>query len=473
MQWSVVDLVRATGGEVLYGGGDTTFGGVGIDSRTVEDHMVFVALRGENHDGHRFIDQVVAGGVRGIVVERAARASLEHEAWRDQGVTCVVVDDTMRALGALAAYQRSRFPIPVVAITGSNGKTTTRRMTTLVMAQKYRVLATQGNLNNEVGLPLTLFNLSETHQAAVVELGMNHAGEIDRLGAICRPTIGMITNVGPAHIEFLGSMEAVASAKEELVRHIEPQGHVVLNRDDPYVFAMASRAPCPATFFGTHSEAHVRAEAIETRSKGTAFTMVLPAQRLPVQLNVTGRFMVGNALAAAAVGHLAGIEGGQIKAALEAFQPVGGRLEALQLKNGVHVIDDTYNANPASMAAAFESFTELKGSDRGYLILGDMLELGDQAEQLHRQVGELAAKSRPAKIYAYGEYAGSVVQGAHSAGMSEKNLFTGSKSAIAADAIQRLAAGDWVLVKGSRGSAMETVVEAIRKWSEDASATTG
>ncbi|MGD9006345.1 MAG: UDP-N-acetylmuramoyl-tripeptide--D-alanyl-D-alanine ligase [Desulfobacteraceae bacterium] len=467
MQWSVVDLVRATGGQVLYRGDDDIFDGIGIDSRIVKAHMVFVALRGENHDGHRFIDRVVAKGVRGVVVERAARVPLDHEVWRDQGVTCVAVDDTLRALGALAAYQRSRFRIPLVAITGSNGKTTTRQMAAQVMEQKYRVLATQGNLNNEIGLPLTLFNLSETHQAAVVELGMNHAGEIDRLGAICRPTIGMITNVGPAHLEFLGSMEAVAKAKEELVGHIETQGHVVLNRDDPYVFAMASSAPCPATFFGTHPEAHVRAEAIETRSRGTAFTLVLPEQQVPVQLNVTGRFMVSNALAAAAVGHLAGIEGAQIKAALEAFQPVGGRLAALQLKNGVNVIDDTYNANPASMAAAFESFAELKGPARGYIILGDMLELGAQAAPLHRQVGELAAQSGPDGIYAYGEYAESVVQGARSAGMSENSLFSGSKSAIAADVIQRLVAGDWVLIKGSRGSAMETVVEAIGKWSED------
>jgi UDP-N-acetylmuramoyl-tripeptide--D-alanyl-D-alanine ligase len=469
MQWSVADLVRATGGQVLYRGGDIVFGGVGIDSRTVEAHMVFVALRGGNHDGHAFIDQVVAEGVRGIVVEQAARLPLNHEAWRGQGVTCVAVEDTLRALGALAAYQRSRFSIPLVAITGSNGKTTTRQMTALVMEQKFRVLATQGNLNNEIGLPLTLFNLSERHQAAVVELGMNHAGEIDRLGAICRPTIGLITNVGPAHLEFLGSIEAVAKAKEELVGHIETQGHVVLNRDDPYVSAMAFRAPCTTTFFGTHSEAHVRAEGIETRSRGTAFTMVLPAERVPVQLNVTGRFMVSNALAAAAVGHLVGIEGRRIKAALEAFQPVGGRLEALQLQNGVHLIDDTYNANPASMAAAFESFSELKGEGRGYLVLGDMLELGDQAAQLHRHVGELAAQCRSVTIYAYGEHAGSVVQGARSAGMSEKRLFTGSKNEISTNLIQRLVAGDWVLVKGSRGSAMETVVEAIRKWSVDAS----
>jgi UDP-N-acetylmuramoyl-tripeptide--D-alanyl-D-alanine ligase len=469
MQWSIADLVRATGGQVRYQGGDTLFDGVGIDSRTVEAQMVFVALRGENHDGHRFIDQVVAQGVRGIVVEQSATTPLDHEAWREQGVTCLAVKDTLRALGALAAYQRSRFAIPVVAITGSNGKTTTRRMMTRVMEQKYRVLATRGNLNNEIGLPLTLFNLGETHQVAVVELGMNHAGEIDRLGAICRPNIGMVTNVGPAHLEFLGSLEAVAKAKEELLGHIETEGHVVLNRDDPYVFDMASRSRCAATFFGLHPEAHVRAEAIETRSKGTAFTMVLPEQRVPVQLNVTGRYMVSNALAAAAVGHLSGIEGGQIKAALEAFRPVDGRLEPRQLQNGVHLIDDTYNANPASMAAAFESFTELKGDGRGYLVLGEMLELGDRAAQLHRHVGQLAAQSGPVGIYVFGEHAGSVVQGARSAGMDEKRLFAGSKQEIVADLIQRLVAGDWILVKGSRGSAMETVVDAVCQWAMDTS----
>jgi UDP-N-acetylmuramoyl-tripeptide--D-alanyl-D-alanine ligase len=469
MQWSIADLVRATGGRVRYRGDDLIFDGIGIDSRTVRAQMVFVALHGENHDGHGFIDQVVAQGIRGIVVAQAARVPLNHDAWREQGVTCLEVEDTLSALGALAAYQRSRFAIPVVAITGSNGKTTTRRMTTRVMEQKYRVLATRGNLNNEIGLPLTLFNLSATHQVAVVELGMNHTGEINRLGAICRPNIGMVTNVGPAHLEFLGSMDAVAKAKEELLGHIEMQGHVVLNRDDPYVFAMASRARCETTFFGLHAEAHVRAEAIETRSRGTAFTLVLPAERVPVQLNVTGRYMVSNALAAAAVGHLAEIEGAQIKAALEAFHPVEGRLVPLELQNGVRLIDDTYNANPASMAAAFESFAELKGPGRGYLVLGDMLELGDQAAQLHQQVGELAAQSRPVGIYIFGQHAGSVMQGARSAGMSQKLLFSGSKREIVADLMRQLVAGDWVLVKGSRGSAMETVVEAIGKWAMDAS----
>lgn len=465
MQWSVKDLVRATAGRVLYGGGDMLFNSVGIDSRIIDPQMVFVALRGSNHDGHKFVDQVVADGVRGIIVQEDAVEALKHDSWQAQGVACVAVSDTTSALGALAAYQRSLYQIPLVAITGSNGKTTTRQMTEEVMAQQFRILATERNQNNEIGVPLTLFNLTEAHQAAVLELGMNHAGEIDRLGAICRPTIGMITNVGPAHLEFLGTLEGVAQAKGELLVHIDSKGHVVLNLDDKYVAQMASRASCGVTFFGTHPDAHVRAEDIETRSRGTAFMLVLPTDRVPVQLNATGRFMVSNALAAAAAGHLIGVTAQQIKAGLEAFRPSNGRLEPLQLPNGVQVIDDTYNANPASMAVAFESFTMLKSANRGFLVLGDMLELGDQAASLHRQVGEWAARSGPFKIFAFGEYAGTVIQGAQAAGMARADLFTGSKTEIIAELIRHLNAGDWVLVKGSRGMAMETVVDAVRNWS--------
>jgi UDP-N-acetylmuramoyl-tripeptide--D-alanyl-D-alanine ligase len=465
MLWSVDDLVQATAGRLLYGGSDMLFNGVGIDSRIIDPQMVFVALRGSNHDGHKFVDQVVAGGVRGIIVRQEAAETLKHDNWQAQGVACVAVSDTTSALGALAAYQRSLYQIPLVAITGSNGKTTTRQMAAAVMAQQFRILATEGNQNNEIGVPLTLFNLTETHQAAVLELGMNHAGEIDRLGAICKPTIGMITNVGPAHLEFLGTLEGVAQAKEELLDHIDAKGHAVLNLDDEYVAQMASRASCGVTFFGTRPDAHIRAEEIETRSQGTAFMLVLPTDRVPVQLNATGRFMVSNALAAAAAGHLIGVTAQRIKTGLEAFHPSNGRLEQLQLPNGVHVINDTYNANPASMAVAFESFAMLKGAKRGFLVLGDMLELGGQTASLHRRIGERAARSEPFRIYAFGEYAGDVIQGAQAAGMARADLFAGSKTEITADLIQHLKAGDWVLVKGSRGTAMETVVDAVRNWS--------
>ena len=223
MNWQLEDIVAATGGRLLYGAAPQGFRGIGIDSRTIGPGELFVAIRGTTHDGHGFVPQVAAKGVRGIVVQEQGVIPLDHGALESRGVACVAVRDTTRALGALAAFLRQRVQIPVVAITGSNGKTTTRRMTDLVMGRQFNTLATEGNLNNEIGLPLTLFRLTDDHQAAVLELGMNHPGEIDRLGAICRPTIGVITNVGPAHLEFFGSVPAIARAKAELLAHIDGQ----------------------------------------------------------------------------------------------------------------------------------------------------------------------------------------------------------------------------------------------------------
>ncbi len=203
MDWTIDEILQATNGQLLYGSADVRFKGVAIDSRTIRADQLFVAIRGERHDGHGFIDQVLARGIKGVVVCDSGPV-LAHDRWQSVGAACIAVADTTRALGALAAYQRRQAHIPVVAITGSNGKTSTRQMTELVMRRRYNTLSTQGNFNNEIGLPLTLFNLTAEHQAAVLEIGMNHPGEISRLGAICQPTIGVITNVGPAHLEFLG-----------------------------------------------------------------------------------------------------------------------------------------------------------------------------------------------------------------------------------------------------------------------------
>lgn len=467
MQWRVDDIVQATGGRLLFGDEAQTFNSVGIDSRQLDPGMLFVAICGLNHDGHAFIEQVVSQGVCGIVVQSDHSAALDQEVLINSGIACVAVKDTTRALGALAAYQRDRHKIPVVAITGSNGKTTTRQMTALVMRQGYNTLATQGNLNNEIGLPLTLFHLADEHQAAVVELGMNHMGEIDRLGAICQPTIGVITNVGPAHLEFLGSLEGVAQAKGELLAHIHSQGHAVLNLDDPLVAAMAHRAKCKVLFFGMAADAQIRAEAIQESGRGTCFELCLPAEKVTVQLQTTGRFMVSNALAAAASGHLAGLKAAQIKTGLETFRPVKGRLSIKELPNGVHVIDDTYNANPASMAAALDALAAMKGDGRAFAVVGDMLELGSQAGELHRQVGQKAAQVGIYKLYAHGEYGESVLTGARDRGITGSHLVAGRKTDIAEDLIQHLQAGDWVFVKGSRGMAMEKVVDAICRWAEN------
>lgn len=466
MKWHLNDIIQATGGRLQYGAA-TEFDGIGIDSRMITAGKLFVAICGTVHDAHKFIPQVVAKGVRGIVVEERTAAEEDYSAWKAQGVTCVAVRDTTQALGALATFQRRLMNIPVIAITGSNGKTTTRQMTALVIAQRYKTLATEGNLNNEIGLPLTLFRLTPEHQAAVLELGINHAGEMSRLGTICRPTIGLITNVGPAHLEFFGSMQAVARAKGELLAHIDSGGYAVLNSDDDLVAALAARASGKVLFYGQSSRADVRAESISEAADGVHFELILPHGRSAVHLKTPGRFMVSNALAAAAAGYLAGIDARDIKAGLESFKPVKGRLTVITTANGVHLIDDTYNANPASMAAAIHTFTGLKGTGRGFIVLGDMLELGDTAPALHHQVGSLAGGARAVKLFAYGDHAQDVISGARKAGMNQGRLQAASKEEIEADLLRELKPGDWVLVKGSRGMAMETIVYAVLRWALD------
>ena len=466
MHWTPDQILQATGGRLLYGPSGAGFNGVGIDSRTIGRDQLFVAIRGETHDGHTFTAQVIQMGVKGVVIEQGTTVAQDHEAWRAQGVTCIAVDNTVKALGALARFQRGQAHIPVVAITGSNGKTSTRQMTSLVMAQRFNTLSTHGNFNNEIGLPLTLFQLTPEHQAAVLELGMNHHGEITRLGAICRPTIGVITNVGPAHLEFLGSLEGVAQAKGELMAQVDPKGTVVLNRDNPHVAALAAKTERRVFFFGLSPQAMVRAEKIAETGDGVAFELVLPGDRVPVALHTPGRFMVLNALAAAAVGHLSGVSGSQIKAGLEAFAPTKGRLQVLGTAKGIQIIDDTYNANPSSMAVAFETLKALRKTAPAVIVLGDMRELGPQAEALHREVGQKAAQAGPDRLYAYGPNSQAVVQGARGAGMRAEQLLAGSKEEIAQDLISRLEPGTWVLVKGSRGMTMETVVKAIREWAD-------
>jgi len=468
MKWQLDDIIKASGGRLLYGEATRRFSGIGIDSRTIASGELFVAICGTTHDAHKFVSQVVASGVRGIVIQERTDVILDHSSWEKQGVACVCVRDTTRALGALAAFQRRRMQIPVVAITGSNGKTTTRQMTALVMAQRFKTLATEGNLNNEIGVPLTLFRLTGEHQAAVLELGMNHPGEIDRLGAVCQPTIGLITNAGPAHLEFLGSIEAVARAKGELLAHVDPKGRAVLNKDDDHVAALAGQASCGVLFFGTSPHADVRAESIRETAAGIQFDLVLPHDRLAIELHTPGRFMVSNALAAAAAGYLTGVGSREIKSGLEAFRPVKGRLKVITTANGVNIIDDTYNANPDSMAAAIHTLSALKGSARGFIVLGDMLELGAAAPKLHYQVGALAGGARAAKLYAFGDFAQDVISGARQSGMARNQLLAATKEEIADDLRPMIEAGDWVLVKGSRGMAMETVVAAILSWSQTA-----
>jgi len=466
MPWTVDDILNATHGDLVAGDRNRSFGSVSIDSRRITAADVFVAIRGAVHDGHRFIREVVDTGVRGLVVGRSRVGDLSAEMLQAGHVACVTVADTTRALGDLAAYHRKRSPAAVIAITGSNGKTSTRRMTAAVLSRRFAVLEPAKNLNNQIGVPLTLFNLEPRHAWAVLELGTNLPGEIARLAEICTPEVGLITNIGPAHLEGLGSLEGVEREKGALLAGLAPGGRAVLNADDPRLRRIAGQCGVAPLLFGLAADAAVRAEGIEEAANGINFELALPRQRTAVHLSTHGRFMVHNALAAAAAGHLLGVSIEDIKEGLEGFRPVPGRMSVSTLSGGVHLIDDTYNANPASMEAAIATLHRLRGPNRGLLVIGDMLELGPASAALHRDMGRLAAGTGVRKLLACGDFAADVAAGAAEGGMAAADVVTGSQATVGGVLLGELRAGDWVLVKGSRSMGMEAIVTAVQKWAE-------
>ena len=465
MPWTVDDILSATGGELVAGERHRSFASISIDSRTIRADDAFVAIRGEVHDGHRFIEDVLKLGVRGLIVDRERARELAARWAPPADAVWVAVADTTRALGDLGAFHRRRSPAAVVAITGSNGKTSTRRMTAAVVSRGFTVLEPAKNLNNQIGVPLTLFRLEPRHQWAILELGTNQPGEIARLSAICTPDIGLITNIGPAHLQGLGSLEGVLREKSALLAGLAPRGRAVLNADDPLLRPLAGPSGGVPLRFGLAADADVRAERIRETGEGIFFELVLPAQRAPVHLKAFGRFMVHNALAAAAVGYALGLDIAELCQGLEAFTPVAGRMRVIPLAEGIHLIDDTYNANPTSVEGAVATLHHLRRGGRGLLVLGDMRELGRDTVELHRQMGRLAARSGAAKLLVCGDLAAEVAAGARQAGMAAADLVSGSRAEVQAALLKEMQAGDWVLVKGSRAVGMEAIVRAVQDWS--------
>ncbi len=456
--WSLEELLRATGGELLGGARPEGFPGITTDTRQLRPGELFVALRGEHHDGHAFVAEALRRGAGGVLVARAEAGAVAGLLAASGQAAGIAVADTLRALGDLAHFHRRRHRAFVIAVTGSNGKTTTRRMAVAVLGRRFAVLEPERNWNNLVGVPLTLLRLEPTHEAAVLELGTNRPGEIARLTEICAPDAGLITNIGPAHLEGLGSLEGVLEEKSALVRGLGPDGRAVLNADDPRLLRLARECGREVLLFGVCPEADVRAADIALEAEATVFELVTAAGRARVRLPAPGAFLVGNALAAAAAGRLLGLSPGEIAAGLAAFRPAPGRLEVRRLPGGVTVIDDTYNANPASVAAAVDTLGALRGAARGILVLGEMRELGPAAAALHREIGRLAARSGVARLYACGPWREEVAAGAVAAGLAAASVVTGSREEIGAALAADVRAGDWVLVKGSRAAGMEAVV---------------
>jgi len=442
------------------------FSRVSIDSREISATDFFFAISGESHDGHGFAGSVIDQGVRGLVINRQKAKQLPLAAWETKNITCIAVTDTTRALGDLAAFNRRRAKVSVAAITGSNGKTTTRKLTAGVVARQFNTLASSGNFNNQIGLPLTLLKLSPDHQWAVVELGTNNPGEIARLTEICSPDIGLITNIGPAHLEGLGSLDGVMREKGDLIKGLGPNGKAVLNADDSRALQLARETRHEVLLYGRSKAATIRAEEIKEDGQTISFLLIFGRESIAVQLNSPGRYMIVNALGAAAVGYLLGISAATVKAGLESFKPISGRMNICHLPNGVNMIDDTYNANPESMTAALATLQQMRAGGRGIFVAGDMLELGAQAPELHRQIGALAARTQVDRIYASGEHGAAVAAGAQKEGLPAANTISGSREEIIEDLKGWLQPGDWVLVKGSRGMAMEKVVQGLKAWAE-------
>ena len=432
------------------------------DSRLVRKGDLFIAFQGERFDAHSFVPKVFAQGAVCAIVQEDYR--LPPMKQRTGTPIVLGVRDTLEAFQRLATHYRNRFPIPVITITGSNGKTTTKEMVAHVVAQRWKTLKTEGNLNNRIGVPQTLFQLAPRHQAAVVEMGVDQQGQTTRLCEIARPTVGVITNIGPDHLEFFGSMEGSAQAKAELLDHLPQDGAVVLNADDEYFDYLAARAQCQVVAFGASPKAGVRAANIRPDEKGgTLFGLILPGKtrQTEVRIRTQGQHNVSNALAAAAVGHVLGLSGAAIAEGLSKFRPAAMRSQ-ISHSHGVQVINDCYNANPASMKAAIQLLAELGRGKRSIAALGDMLELGADSKRMHRDVGAFLAAQGIGHLLACGALGRELAEGARQAGMASDRIAELPDAQAAATALARMIRqGDVVLVKASRGMRMEQVVDAV------------
>ncbi len=450
----VEDAVDWISGNLVQGNQTSKLSGVSTDTRNLSAGQLFVAIAGPNHDAHDYLEGAVGAGAGGLMVQRGREPS---GAWLAD-LPVISVEDTTRGLGALAHGHRKQFDGPVIAITGSNGKTTTKEICASVLAVGAPTHKNRGNLNNHYGLPLTLLAREPEHRRMVVELGMNHRGEIAELAAIAEPTIGIVTNVGTAHIEHLASRDEIALEKGDLLAAIDPHGTAVVNRDDDYAKDLASRTRGSVLFFGRGPGADVTAEEVRGSGHGFAFTLRAPQGRVDVKISGLGETTVINALAAAAGALAAGASLDDLAAGLAGYKGISGRLERRELPGNVVIIDDSYNANPQSMEIALRLLASCQDARRRIAVIGDMGELGDETEQAHVAVGRLAAELGIEFVVTVGENAERVADGARAGGLTSERIRISPDSDAAGETVQGLLhKGDWVLVKGSRTTRMERI----------------
>lgn len=458
-------VVEAVAGTLLAGAMDTVANGVAIDSRNLDPGAVFFALGGERVDGHDYLSEAVLRGARVLVVSRPLDALGEVTAQAaERGVAIIGVGDVLVALQDLAAWHRSRLRCPILGITGSSGKTTTKDFTAAVLGTELRVVCTEGNRNNEIGVPLTIFGAGSTTDVLVVEMGMRGLGQIARLCEIARPTMGLVTNVGTAHVEVVGSESAIVTAKGELVGAVPATGAVFVNGDDPGSSPLADLAKAPVTRYGLSDACDVRATDVMLDGESRASFSLRISGEAPVEvrLPLPGRHNVYNALAAAAVGSRMGLTAETIAAGLAATNVSAMRMQVFTSATGVTVINDAYNANPASMKAAVETLAAMRVPGRRIAVLGDMAELGSLTELAHFDLGELVARSGVDVLVTVGERAVRIAEGARAEGMEPEMVRPCRTPEEASEVLDDIAGqGDAVLVKASRVMGLERVVEGI------------
>lgn len=465
---TIEEILTATGGRLLSGATDLTLSGVSIDSRTINAGNIFVGIPGDKYDGHDFIKDALSKGAAGAVVRKdhPVAATLLSGAFGER--VMIGVEDPLFALQEMARYYRNKFRIPVVGITGSNGKTTTKEMIWSILSRNVSVLKNEGNLNNHIGVPLTLLRLDPSHNMAIIEMGISDRGEITRLCQIAGPTSAIITNVGPTHLERLGRIENVAAAKGEILSFIDPGGVCVLNRDDTFFDVFKAKVSGRVVSFGMSPHADVYTGSADVSFDGRSiesmrFRLVCPLGEVDINLHVIGLHNLYNALGAAATAYALGVHLEDIKYGLEKFVPVKMR-SVVEHAGGIYIINDTYNANPASMVAAIDTLKNLKEGKQKFAVLGDMLELGENTAAAHRDLGIYIAGTGIDGLIAVGEFAGYVAEGAIDAGMDENNALACNDCVQALDSIKQwIKKGDILLVKGSRGMKMERIVEGLKE----------
>lgn len=454
--FNIRDLTLSTSGILSSGVVPKSFKGVSIDSRKINEGEVFLALKGKNFDGHDFIDQAISKGARAIIYSDASGIGAQKK-----GVAYIKVADTLTALGAIARFHRERFDIPVIAITGSSGKTTTKEMISWVLSSKYNVLKNEGTQNNQIGVPLTLLRIHSKHDVCVVELGTNRKGEIRYLSQISSPNIGVITNIGPAHLEFLGSLKGVYKEKVELLRMLKPPGIAFLNKSDINLANLCRVRSKPFFFYGVNRECEISATDIAYHEGSVSFLL---NGSHSVEIKHCALHNVSNALAAIGCGLTFGLEIRAIKERLECFDSPQMRLKEIALRECV-VLDDSYNSNPQSLKQAIDVLCR-KGSlsGRRILIMGDMLELGKESEGFHIYFGRYVSKKPLHLLLTFGDLSRSTCEMARKNGMGPESAKHFCATADIFDFLKNnIRAGDVILVKGSRSMKMEKIVEFLKE----------